>query len=308
MKDSPKHDEVPADPEWRCWVRRFALASGLLLALASPLLVVWARFANGDSLASYVLIIPLIAGFLAWRDRSELEKRRVPAPRTAWLLGAVALVLFGCSLWAWKTQSRPEEGALSLGILALVAAWNAVAFGTLGRRFMAGLAFPAAFLVFMAPLPPTVVDLVESGLQHASAEVAAWLFPLVGVPFFRTGLWFQLPTITLEVAPECSGIRSTLVLFITSLVAGHLVLEKTWQKAAFAALVVPLGIARNAFRIAVIGWLCTKHGPEMIDSPIHHRGGPVFFALSLLPLFALLFVFRRANRLRIQHGEDEGST
>jgi exosortase len=137
---------------------------------------------------------------------------------------------------------------------------------------------------------------VESGLQHASAEVAARLFPLVGVPFFRTGLWFQLPTITLEVAPECSGIRSTLVLFITSLVAGHLVLEKPWQKAAFAALVVPLGILRNAFRIAVIGWLCTNHGPGMIDSPIHHRGGPVFFALSLLPLFALLLWFRRMGK------------
>jgi hypothetical protein len=45
-----------------------------------------------------------------------------------------------------------------------------------------------------------------------------------------------------------------------------------------------------------IGWLCTEYGPEMIHSPIHHRGGPVFFAISLIPLFLLLFVFRRMNR------------
>jgi hypothetical protein len=38
-----------------------------------------------------------------------------------------------------------------------------------------------------------------------------------------------------------------------------------------------------------------KYGPQMIDSPIHHRGGPIFFSLSLIPLFALLWWLRASE-------------
>jgi exosortase/archaeosortase family protein len=137
---------------------------------------------------------------------------------------------------------------------------------------------------------------IEVGLQLASALVSGWFFSWTGASFLQQGLMFQLPNITLEVAPECSGIRSTLVLFITSLIAGYLFLKRPWQRTLFSALVIPLGVARNAFRIVTIGWLCIEYGPEMIHSAIHRRGGPVFFGLSLAPLFLLLFAFRWWNR------------
>ena len=62
------------------------------------------------------------------------------------------------------------------------------------------------------------------------------------------------------------------------------------------AFVIPLGILRNGFRVFVIGMLCVYVGPHMIDSPIHHRGGPVFFTLSLVPLFLLLWWLRRGEQ------------
>lgn len=52
-----------------------------------------------------------------------------------------------------------------------------------------------------------------------------------------------------------------------------------------------------------IGWLCIEYGPEMVHSPIHHRGGPVFFGLSLVPLFMLLFIFRRWDKRQRAAGE-----
>ena len=45
----------------------------------------------------------------------------------------------------------------------------------------------------------------------------------------------------------------------------------------------------------VIGLLCVEVGPQMIHSVIHHRGGPLFFALSLIPLFLLLWWLRRGE-------------
>jgi exosortase/archaeosortase family protein len=107
---------------------------------------------------------------------------------------------------------------------------------------------------------------------------------------------FRLPGISLEVAPECSGIHSTLVLFITSLLAGQLLLRRTWKRTVLWLAVIPLALLRNGFRVFVISELCVHVSPQMIDSPIHHHGGPVFFVLSLAPFFLLLYFLRKGER------------
>jgi exosortase len=134
---------------------------------------------------------------------------------------------------------------------------------------------------------------MELGLRLASAEAANAFFAMTGTPALKTGTIFQLPGISLEVAQECSGIRSTWVLLITSLVAAQLFLEKPMSRLALVATVLPLGILRNGFRILVIGLLCIHVDQDMINSAIHRRGGPIFFALSLIPLLAILWLLRR---------------
>jgi exosortase/archaeosortase family protein len=104
-----------------------------------------------------------------------------------------------------------------------------------------------------------------------------------------------LPGITLEVARECSGINSSYVLFITSLIAGQLFLRKPWKRVALALFVIPLAIARNGLRIVTIGWLCVHISPDMIHSIVHRRGGPLFFALSLVPFFLVMLWLRRGE-------------
>ena len=64
---------------------------------------------------------------------------------------------------------------------------------------------------------------------------------------------------------------------------------------ALIAVVIPLAILRNGFRIFVIGLLCVHLGPQMIHSLIHRRGGPLFFVLSLIPFLFLLWLLRRGD-------------
>jgi exosortase C (VPDSG-CTERM-specific) len=270
-------------------LRLFAIGTAILIAAFSITLVKLAGFALREDLFSYIMLIPFASGYLISCRREDFEMSYTPANGMAAGLGALAAVFLTFSFFQAESA---ETATLALRTLSFVFAWIAIAVWALGGRFMRVIMFPAAFLVFLTPLPPELVDAIERGLQHASAEMASWLFPVADIPFFRTGLAFQLPNIKIEVAPECSGIRSTLVLFITSLLAGYLLLDKSWQRTALALLVIPLGIFRNAFRIVTLGWLCTHYGAEMIHSPIHHRGGPVFFAISLLPLLAMLIIFR----------------
>jgi exosortase len=145
------------------------------------------------------------------------------------------------------------------------------------------------------------VGSIETFLQHGSAVVAEGLFRVVGTPALREGTWFQLPGIRIHVAPECSGIHSSLVLFITSIVAAQLFLKSPIRRLVLVLAILPLALLRNGFRIFTIGELCVQYGPQMLDSYIHRKGGPIFFAASLIPLGLLLLALR--ERLRT---EDRG--
>lgn len=283
--------------------KNFVIAAAVLGALFGVPLWRLVQFAAGDDLFSYILLIPFVSLYLAWLDRKTLPPAGPPAVKT----GAVFFALgTGCLLWLWRARPELAVDALALGTLAFVFCLACAGCTFLGGARMRSLAFPFALLIFLVPFPQALRDGIEAFLQHGSAEVADWMFQISGLPYFRSGLFFKLPGITLQVAPECSGIHSTVVLFITSLVAGRVLLRQPWKRAALTLFVLPLALLRNAFRIFVIGELCVHVGPHMIHSPIHHRGGPLFFALSLVPFFALLY-FLKKSELKKKPGPPKNS-
>ena len=251
-------------------------------------------YAAGSDLDSYILVIPFITAYLLY-----LQRGRPSTPYTSSIGGTVAVGGIGIVAVAaaikWQGSLSINDG-LALMALAFVSFAAAGGFLFFGSKWMASKAFPVAFLIFMVPLPDAAVNWLEKASVLASAEAAALFFNLTGTPVARQGVKFELPGIVFHVAQVCSGIRSSWVLFITSLLSSHLFLRTWWRKTVLVAFVIPLGILRNGFRIAVIGLLCVHVGPYMIDSPIHHRGGPLFFALSLVPLLLLLWWLRCQER------------
>lgn len=277
-----------------------ATGAGLfLIALAAcfgPSLVRLMVYAAGTTLHSHIVLIPLISAYLIFIKRRQLPAAGHSSPVLAallWLPGAASFALARFGVGA----ALSLNDGLALTTFSFLCFLYGGGFLFWGRRWMAAVAFPAAFLLFMIPLPDAAVDFLETVSKIGSAEVAAVFFSVTGTPVLRDGFFFQLPGIVLEVAQECSGIRSSWVLFITSLVASHLFLRTPWRRAVLVAFVIPLGLIRNGFRILVIALLCVHIGPEMIHSPVHRRGGPLFFALSLIPLFVLM-AWLRANERR----------
>ena len=275
-------------------MRRFCWFAALLLLAYGWILYAWTRHALAEDLHSHVILIPFVSWYLI-----NLDRHRWPgiAPGPAW--GALLPALAGAALLAFAVLNRAGPAALSRNdfLAATVGSFLcflwAGGFLFLGKNLMGAVAFPAAFLIFMIPLPDAAVSAIEHTLVAATSEVVDFFFLLTGVSFLRDGNVFQISTLTMQVAQECSGIRSSWVLFITSLLASYLFLRNPWHRALIVALVIPLGILRNGFRILVLAQLCIHRGPHMIDSDLHHHGGPIFFALSLIPLFLLLWWFRR---------------
>src|SRR5436305_13359956 len=258
-------------------------------AFALPLSA-FVTYARHSDVHSYVLLIPFVTAYLIYIRRKQLSRELSSAWGYALLLAAIGTGALFASLHFTKLGQNDYMTLIAVSFVCFVIAG---AFLFLGSKWARSAMFPLFFLAFMIPLPEVAVDSLENASKEASAEVANWLFVISGTPFLRNGTLFQLPGITITVAKECSGIRSSLVLVITSLLAANMFLHTTWRRALLVSAVIPLGLWRLGFRLLVILLLCVHIGPDMINSVIHRRGGPVFFALSLVPLFAMLWLFRR---------------
>ncbi len=280
---------------WHTRVTKAGVFLGFLLVLFGAPLVHLANYAAHNELNSHILVVPFISAYLLHIRKANLPEPSRPA--VGWVAFSLILGLF---LWLMAVSVHAFGGILlnrndqlSLFALSFVAwVWGG-GFLLLGGRWMRAAAFPMLFLLFMVPLPTAVVDTLESASKLASAQVAEWFYVISGTAFLRDNNVFQLPGLTLEVAQECSGIRSSYILILTSLLAANLFLMRTWSRILLVVFVVPLGIIRNAFRIWVISMLCIHINPQMIHSVIHQKGGPLFFLLSLPPLFLFLFWLRK---------------
>ena len=286
----------PEDRKRLRWFGFYLLA--LCLVFIKPLAVL-ARYAYETEMYSHILLIPLVSGYLIWQRRRE----RLPALSSSPALAAIPLALGLLTVHAFVLLSERKALGDKCDWLAMTLfAWfcflQAGALALLGSRLWRAFSFPALFLIFMVPLPSIMLDGLEIFLQHASADAAAVLYAVAGQTVFREDLVFRLPGLTIQVAQECSGVRSTFVLFITSWVASYWFLRSRWSRAALVLAVIPLAILRNGFRIVSISMLTVHVDSRIIDSPLHHNGGPIFFVLSLIPFFGLLWLLRRLEQRR----------
>jgi exosortase len=191
------------------------------------------------------------------------------------------------------------EHRLSLAMLGLVTSWAGSFVICYGVRSLWAAAYPFVLLIFMVPLPPAVLTAIIVFLQVASADASAVLFSLIGMPFFRDGFVFALPGLTIQVAEECSGIRSSLALLISGLVMAYVLLRAPWTRATLALLIVPLAIVKNAVRIVLLSWLAVHVDPSFITgSAVHRNSGIPLFLASLTILGGLAWLLSRAERKR----------
>jgi exosortase C (VPDSG-CTERM-specific) len=279
----------------------------VLAAFGQPLLKL-ANYAAHSELHSYILLVPFVSAYLLYIRRDQLPRKYVAdlPLGMVFLAGGLGVLLF--TYWLnFAERALTDNYYLVLLTLSFLCCLAAGGFFFWGRDWMRAVAFPAAYLIFMVPMPDAMADALETASKYASAEAANLFFHLSGTPFLRAGLVFQLPNITIEVAQECSGIRSSWVLFITSVLAANVFLKSSWRRLVLVAFVIPLAILRNGFRIVVIGLLCVNLGPQMIHSVIHRRGGPVFFVLSLIP-FLLLLWWLRKGEIRVRPAESRSAS
>ena len=241
---------------------------------------------------SHIVLIPLVSIYLIFQKRKVIFSEQEYSLRAG-----IPLLLTGALLYFTGRGigvGLNQNDMTSIIALSAVVFINGAFILSYGVRAFRAAMFPLLFLVFMIPIPSALMDAFISFLQLGSTEFTDLLFRATGVPFLREGFFFHLPGMSVEVAKECSGIRSSLALLITAVLAGHMFLKTGWKKVFLAVLIVPVTMFKNGIRILILTLLGTYVDPRWLtESSLHRDGGIVFFILALLLLAPVLYYLRK---------------
>lgn len=297
---SSRLDHRPGLPVGAGWLPAGAdrLLLALLLAgyavLYAPTYVtlaqtIWARDEQGHG-----PIILAVAAWLAWRKRQALaDLPAASAPGLAWPLFVLAMAMY--VLGRSQAVLLFEVGSKIPLLAALLLLFR-------GRRGLKLMAFPLFFLLFMVPLPMTLVAAVTTPLKSAVSAVAADLLYAVGYPVGRAGVILTVGPYQLLVADACAGLNSMFTLEALGLLYMNIMNYQSLRRNVFLAIaIIPISFFANIIRVMILVLVTYHFGDEAGQGFVHGFAGMVLFlvALTLILLLdgAITLVLRwRASR------------
>ena len=254
---------------------------------------------------SHIVLIPLVSIYLVFQkrklvfsERENTEGRGAHSPRNDRIAG-ISLLLAGVLLYfvgRGVGAGLNQNDFTAIIALAAVVFLNGAFILFYGLHAFKAALFPLLFLVFVIPIPGELMDGFIYFLQVGSTEFTNLLFTASGVPYLREGFVFHLTGMSVEVAKQCSGIRSGMALFITALLAGHLFLNTWWRKIILVAFIFPIAMFKNGIRIVTLTLLGTYVDPRVLQSSLHREGGIPFFIVALLMMAPILYWLRKGER------------
>jgi exosortase len=262
----------PAIPFWQA-----AILAALSLWLYGPTIYHLVRqWSAPDSDFSHGFFVPVFSAFVVWQERRRLsEIIRKPSWSGLVLLALALCLLIVGQLGAELFLARVSMLALIAGLVVLFAGWS----------FFRAVLFPWAFLLLMIPIPTLVFNKITFPLQLLASRIAADVLPWLGVPVLREGNVINLPSMALNVAEACSGIRSLMSLVCLAIIYGYLMERRIVVRWALALISLPIAIAANSARIVGAGLVVQYWDPEKAQGFYHLFEGWLVFVVCLVLLY-----------------------
>jgi exosortase B len=264
-----------------------AVAAGAL-ALYVPTYVTLARTLWRDDEYAHgplVLGMFLVLAGLSWRGARA--SRPLPVAGGVLLVAGLALYVVGRALEIPLFEVASHIPVLA-GAVLMVA----------GRAGFRAFAFAIAFLVFLIPLPGFVTDAIAGPLKELVSACVQSLLQFVGYPVERAGVVLSIGNQQMLVADACSGMNSLFALFALSVVYLHLTgPSRVSRLLLLLASVVPIAIAANIVRVAILVLVAHHFGDDAASGVLHTLAGLAVFVIALGLLIALDRFLPRASRL-----------
>jgi EpsI family protein len=244
---------------------------------------------------SHGLLVPFIAGYMAWQKRRELQATPITATWWGMILIVPALIL------ALGGKAIGDSFTERIGMVLCLSGLIWVMFGL---QLFKQLWFPLGYLFLMIPLPYVIVNWVAFQLRIFDATAAAPILQLLGIPVYRDNYFLHLPDITLEVADLCSGISSVFSLFA---LGGAYVFFSPMRldfKIIAVLSTVPFAVLVNLLRIIITAALTHYVSLSVLNVLVHELTGTITFFIAL----ALFIISCEVVLRRFRPGMPEFST
>lgn len=262
---------------------RGGIAAVVLVALVSVALLLpsWQTMVaawDGNPTFGHGWVVLPIALWLAWRQRAHVAALPV-RPWPAALLGIAGLA----AVWIAGTLA----GVNAAHQFAAVGIVQLLPLLFLGPAIAVRLWFPTAFLAFLVPSG----DFLLEPMMEWTADFTVLALQATGIPVYREGLHFELPTGKWSVVEACSGLRYLIASVVLGTVYAHLSYRRWGKQVAFVAIAFIVPIVANWVRAYLIVLAGHFSGMKVAAGADHLVYGWVFFGLVMLVLFAIGRVF-----------------
>ena len=265
---------------------------------AAVLVVVAAFFTTWRAMAgvwwvsetfSHGMLVPPIAAWLAWRQRERLAA--LHAEPSWWGLAALGVA---CAAWL-AAQLAGINVVAQFAVVAMIPSWVLALAGWPAVRL---LAFPLSFLFFMVPAGEALNPL----LMETTADATIWAVQASGIPVFREGLHFTLPTGRWSVVEACSGLRYVIASAVLASLFAHLNFVRLGKQALFVAVALVVAVVANwirAYLIVIVGHVSTMRLAVGDDHVVY---GWVFFGIVMFVVLAMGARWRDPERSSAAQG------
>ena len=241
----------------------------------------------GHSDNSHGFLVPIMAGYFAWDRNHQLSSSPVSSSWSGCGVLFLSLLLYVLSYAGGL--AFPARIALVVSLLGLI--WC-----IMGTRIIKILAFPILFLLFMIPVPYSLLSLVSAPLQLIATKISANMIGACSIPVYREGNMLYFVNTQLEVAEACSGIRSIMSLSMIAFALASF-LRDGWKNRVILVLsAIPIAMVANIIRIAGTGVLAHFYGDKVAKGFLHEFSGIAIFIFGFMTLFGVFTLVNRKKR------------
>ena len=265
-----------------------------LLILYVPSLVDLLRGVWSTDEQAHGPIILGIAAWLAWRKWPAMLDASAGKPTSAsgWPIMVIGLLLY--VLGRSQDILIFEIGSVIWVLAALLLLMH-------GSAALKAMWFPLFFMIFMIPLPGTVVDTLTMPMKMAVSYVAEHILYAMGYPIARTGVILQIGQYKLLVADACAGLHTLFTLEALGLLYLNLVRHDSFfRNVALAILIVPISFTANVIRVMALTMITYHFGDEAGQGFLHGFAGMVLFISALVIIMGvdsvLQYIVTRRSR------------
>jgi exosortase len=243
----------------------------------------------------HAFVIPLISGYMIWRQRHLLA---AATARAFW--PGLALVLLGVACYVFFMLSVPNHMLQGLAMITTLFGIVLTAFGPAILRIAA---LPMLFLVFCITVSESVMLELTFPLKLLASK-GAWILlnvlgPIFGYTIDLDGNMLTMITADgtelpqLNVAEACSGMRMLVAFFALAAAVGVLACKEWWQRIALIMLAAPVALLMNIVRVATLA-LLSLIDPELAHGDAHMLIGTILLVPSLGLFLGVVWALKRA--------------